>query len=328
MFCLSGFVTHHTRSVTVGHDMLLLCELRSNLAVPHWTLNGEQLQGYAVDTGYRIGTDGLLIIGAQTWHSGHYRCYAVENAVWIPIRSYMVRVQPVPPPSPHLQVPTDPTALPERFFTTSTLFVSPSSESTEHPLPPLPSMPEFHTNRHMEAMYISLVAILGGLCLVLTVVLLYVSFCVHSAPGHRKYSHQELSITPTTERKRSSHVELKTISSHCNGRTDVLYGGPSTDGEFLQIIPDDGQVNPNNEPPPAPPLPMPPPLPSTEYTNGLSATLPSVLRKINGNSYMLLNQMDSDITSPLYHSFTEELNRILEKRKHTHLDMQPDESSV
>lgn len=326
MFCLSGFVTHRTRSVMVGHDMLLLCELRSNLAVPHWTLNGEQLQGYAVDTGYRIGTDGLLIIGAQTRHSGHYCCYAVENAVWIPIRSYMVRVQPVPPPSPHK--PTDPTSLPERFFTTSTLATSPPSESIKQPLHPLPSRPEFHTNRHMEAMYISLVAVLGGLCLVLTVVLLYVSFCAQSAPGHRKYSQQELSITPTTVRKRSSHVELKTISSHCNGRSDGLYGTALTDGEFLQIIQSDGQVSPDKEPPPAPPLPMPPPLPSAEYTNGLSATLPSVLRKINGNSYMLLSQMDTDMTSPLYHSFTEELSRILEKRKHTQLDMQPNESSV
>ncbi|KAI5623331.1 semaphorin-4G, partial [Silurus asotus] len=321
-----GFVTHRTRSVMVGHDLLLLCELRSNLAVPHWTLNGEEMQGYAVDTGYRIGTDGLLIIGAQTRHGGHYSCYAVENNVWIPIRSYMVRVQPVPPPSPHL--PTDPTALAERFFTTSTLSVSPSSESNEQPLYPLPSRPEFHTNLHMEAMYISMVAVLGGLCLVLTVVLLYVSFCAHSAPSHRKYTQQELSITPTTERKLSSHVELKTISSHCNGRTDGLYAAASTDDEFLQIISGDGQVSPNKEPPPAPPLPMPPPLPATEYANGLSASLPTVLRKINGNSYMLLSQMDSDMTSPLYHSFTEELNRILEKRKHTQLDMQPDESSV
>lgn len=326
MFCLSGFVTHRTRSVMVGHDMLLLCELHSNLAVPHWTLNGEQLQGYAVDTGYRIGTDGLLIIGAQTRHNGHYCCYAVENAVWIPIRSYMVMVQPVPPPSPHL--PTDPTALPERFFTTSTLSVDPSSESIEQPLQPLPSRPEFHTNLHLEAMYISLVAVLGGLCLVLTVVLLYVSFCVHSTPGHRKYSQHELSISPTTERKRSSHVELKTISSHCNGRSDGLYGAALTEGEFLQIISGDVQFSPNKEPPPAPPLPMPPPLPTEEYANGLSAALPSVLRKINGNSYMLLSQMDSDMTSPLYHSFTEELNRILEKRKHTQLDMEPDESSV
>ncbi|KAL6475393.1 hypothetical protein MHYP_G00164330 [Metynnis hypsauchen] len=326
-----GLVSHRTRSVMTGDDVLLQCELHSNLAVPRWTLNGEQLQGYGTDRGYRTGIDGLLIIGAQSRQSGHYRCYAVENAVWVPICSYMVRVQPAPPASPHL--PTDPTALPESFFTTtSAVPVTPTSGPTEQPLhsPPaaLPSGPEFQTNRHMEAMYISLVAVLGGLCLVLTVVLLYVSFCAHSAPAGRKYSQPGLAVTAATERKWSSHLELKTISSHCNGRADGRGRAASTDGAFLQIVPGEGQASPSKEPPPAPPLPLPPPLPSTDYTNGLSATLPSVLRKMNGNSYVLLRQADSEMTSPLYHSFTEELNRILEKRKHTQLDLQPDESSV
>uniref|UniRef100_A0A8B9H3N2 Semaphorin 4G n=1 Tax=Astyanax mexicanus TaxID=7994 RepID=A0A8B9H3N2_ASTMX len=265
-----GLVSHRTRSVMAGDDVLLQCELHSNLAAPRWTLNGEQLQGYGTEAGYRTGTDGLLIIGAQSRQSGHYRCYAVENA------------------------------LPEKF----------------------------QTNRHMEAMYISLVAVLGGLCLVLTVVLLYVSFCAHSDQAGRKYSQHGLSLPAVTERKRSSHLELKTISSHCNGRADMRGRAASTDGVFLQIVPGEGHASPSSEPPPAPPLPMPPPLPSTDFTNGLSATLPSVLRKMNGNSYVLLGQGDSEMTSPLYHSFTEELNRILEKRKHTQFDVEPDESSV
>uniref|UniRef100_A0A8C1ZHL5 Sema domain-containing protein n=1 Tax=Cyprinus carpio TaxID=7962 RepID=A0A8C1ZHL5_CYPCA len=284
-----GFVMHRTRAVMAGDDMLLQCEIRSNLATPHWTLNGQVMLGYGVDFGYRTGTDGLLIIGAQNQQSGHYRCYAVENGVWVPVRSYMLLS---PPP-----------AL-------------------------LPFRPQLQTYRHMEAMYISLVAVLGGLCLVLTVVLLYVSFCARNSPSARKYSQQALSITTATERKRSSHFELKTISSHCNGRTEGRSRAMSRDGEFLQIIPADIQTTPSKEPPPAPPLPMPPPLPASEYANGLSATLPSVLRKMNGNSYVLLRQTDSEMTSPLYHSFTEELNRILEKRKHTQLDIQPDESSV
>uniref|UniRef100_A0A8C0YES4 Semaphorin 4G n=2 Tax=Cyprinus carpio TaxID=7962 RepID=A0A8C0YES4_CYPCA len=301
-----SFVMHRTRAVMAGDDMLLQCEIRSNLATPHWTLNGQVMLGYGVDFGYRTGTDGLLIIGAQNQQSGHYRCYAVENGVWVPVRSYMVRVQPVPPPASHLsgkQLLSPPPAL-------------------------LPFRPQLQTYRHMEAMYISLVAVLGGLCLVLTVVLLYVSFCARNSPSARKYSQQALSITTATERKRSSHFELKTISSHCNGRTEGRSRAMSRDGEFLQIIPADIQTTPSKEPPPAPPLPMPPPLPASEYANGLSATLPSVLRKMNGNSYVLLRQTDSEMTSPLYHSFTEELNRILEKRKHTQLDIQPDESSV
>lgn len=324
-----GFVTHRTRVVMAGDDVLLQCEIRSNLASPRWTLNGQQLQGYAVDFGYRTGTDGLLIIGAQGQQSGHYRCYAVENGIWVPVRSYVVRVQPVvSPPASHLS--QSPTALPESFFTTATVPTpshsgAPVEKLLSPPPAPLPSGPEFQTYSHMEAMYISLVAVLGGLCLVLTVVLLYVSFSARISNA-RKYSQQGLSL----ERKRSSHFELETLSSHCNGRPEGRRSrAVSRDGEFLQIVPVDIQSSPSKEPPAAPPLPMPPPLPFSEYANGLSSTLPSMLRKMNGNSYMLLNQTDSGMTSPLCHSFTEELNRILEKRKHTQLDdIQPDESSV
>uniref|UniRef100_A0A8P4GI24 Semaphorin-4G n=1 Tax=Dicentrarchus labrax TaxID=13489 RepID=A0A8P4GI24_DICLA len=291
----SGNVVHRRRSVMAGDDVLLQCELRSNLATPRWTLNGKELQGYGLNSGYRIGTDGLLIIGARAQQGGSYRCFALENSVSVLVYLYTVRPLPSPPA-------------------------------------PLPPGPEFQTYRHMEAVYISLVAVLGGLCLVLTVVLLYVSFCTRRAPQDRKYSQQGLHVLGASERKRSSHLELKTISSHCNGRQgrrsiSVPSFGDLGDG-FLQIVPGEGQLSPTKTPPPAPPLPMPPPLPNMDYANGLSATLPSVLRKMNGNSYVLLRQADSEGMSPLYHSFTEELNRILEKRKHTQLDLQPDESSI
>uniref|UniRef100_A0A4W6C5C0 Semaphorin 4G n=1 Tax=Lates calcarifer TaxID=8187 RepID=A0A4W6C5C0_LATCA len=296
----SGNVVHRRRSVMSGDDVLLQCELRSNLATPRWTLNGKELQGYDLNSGYRIGTDGLLIIGARAQQSGSYRCFAVENSVSVLVYLYTVRVP------------------------------------TEQPLPsppaPLPPGPEFQTYRHMEAVYISLVAVLGGLCLVLTVVLLYVSFCTRQASRDRKFSQQGLQVLGASERKRSSHFELKTISSHCNGRQGRRSFSVPTFGDlgdsFLQIVPGEGQMSPTKTPPPAPPLPMPPPLPNMDYANGLSATLPSVLRKMNGNSYVLLRQADPDGMSPLYHSFTEELNRILEKRKHTQLDLQPDESSI
>lgn len=194
----------------------------------------------------------------------------------------------------------------------------------------------------MEAMYISLVAVLGGLCLVLTIVLLYVSFCNRVPYQGRKYSQEGLSESgAAAERKKSSHshLELKTMSIHCNGkrgRRSLSASNVDDVGDgFLQIVPGGGSPG-KSPPPPAPPLPMPPPLPSSayassEYANGMSATLPSVLRKMNGNSYVLLRQTadPEGSTSPLYHSFTEELNRILEKRKHTQMDPQlPDESSV
>uniref|UniRef100_A0A672GWL4 Sema domain-containing protein n=1 Tax=Salarias fasciatus TaxID=181472 RepID=A0A672GWL4_SALFA len=307
----SGNVVHRRRAVMSGDDVLLQCELRSNLATPRWTLNGKELQGYGLSSGYRVGTDGLLIIGARPQQSGSYRCFAVENAVSVLVYLYTVRVHTDP------FFPVEPTSTTDPTTASSPTAFS-TGGPTEQPLPsppaPVPVGPEFQTYKHMEAVYISLVAVLGGLCLVLTVVLLYISFCSRQASQERKFSHQGLQVLGASERKRSSHLELKTISSHCNGRQGRLPG--------------ECQLSPCKTPPPAPPLPMPPPLPDMDYANGMSATLPSVLRKMNGNSYVLLRQADPEGMSPLYHSFTEELNRILEKRKHTQLDLQPDESSI
>ena len=328
---------HRSRTVMAGDDVLLQCELHSNLATPLWTLNGRDLQGYGLGSGYRVGTDGLLIIGARPKQSGSYDCFSQENGLRVPVRRYTVRIQAPVLPSPG---PSDLTEPPEEFLPRP---LHPSSSPSEQPQAsppaPLPPGPESLAYRHMEALYVSLVAVLGGLCLVLTVILLYVSFCTRggAASPTRKYSQQGGLVTAATERKRSSHLELKTVSSHCNGRTDGRTSrrgtGAAEDGSLLQIVPGEGgqlgSPGSDRAPPPAPPLPMPPPLPSTDFANGLSATLPSVLRKMNGNNYVLLRQVETETTSPLYHSFTEELNRILEKRKHTQLsDVETDESSV
>lgn len=283
-----------------GDDVLLQCELSSNLATPEWTRNKQQLQGYGLNSGYRIGTDGLLVIEARLEHSGNYSCFALENGIRIHAVIYTLIVQQYLPLPPH-----------------STL--QPKNNSNPAPVLPIPLPPQFQATRNMEAMYISLITILGGLCLVLTVVLLYVGFCVQSKRG--KYSVR--AAAQVDRKKGNDRMELKTISSHCNGKVNAHDG-------LLQIVPGEAQVSSSKELPPAPPLP--PPLPSSEldYTNGFSATLPSVLRKMNGNSYVLLRQTDGDATSPLYYSysFTEELNQILEKRKHTRLCSKPDESSV
>ncbi|XP_076155053.1 semaphorin-4G [Alosa pseudoharengus] len=337
-----GSTVHRVRSVMAGDDVLLQCELLSNLATPLWTLNGRDLPGPGLGSSYRVGTDGLLIIGAQPKQSGSYRCFSRENGLRQPARRYTVRIQAPVLPSPG---PGDSTELPEEFLSSlPPPSGGPSDQPVSSPLDPLPSGPESQAYRHMEALYVSLVAVLGGLCLVLTVVLLYVSFCARGRAGspNRKYSQQGVmaaAVAAATERKRSSHLELKTISSHCNGRVSRRGTAAGEDGSLLQIVPGEGGQlgspggssgnNRDRTPPPAPPLPMPPPLPASEFANGLSATLPSVLRKMNGNSYVLLGQAEGETTSPLYHSFTEELNRILEKRKHTQLeDVQTDESSV
>lgn len=326
------------RAVRVGDDLLLQCELSSNLATPVWTLDGSQLQGYGLSSGYRTGTDGLLIIQAQREQSGLYTCYAVENHVRVAVVSYRILVRqeaPLPPDEdegslfPTLRTPGD----------------SPASEGPLAP-PPAPLLPH-HTllsPKNLEAIYLSLVTILGSLCVVLAVVLVYVGFCLRV--GHRgRYSLRAAAAAYPPEkrsnrkqpkqRRSSSLLELKTISSRCNGHggcngVSKLPNGGVPDGGLLQIVPGEGNRTPGKEPPPpAPPLPpVRPSSPECSFSGGLSATLPSVLRRMNGNSYVLLRQSDAESPSPLCYSFAEELNRILEKRKHTQLLPRPDESSV
>lgn len=329
------------RAVRVGDDLLLQCELSSNLANPLWTLDGSQLQGYGLNTGYRTGTDGLLIIEAQQEQSGLYTCYAVENNVKVAVVSYHIIVHQDPPLTPNVESNED-----RRLF--GTLQTPTESPISERPLAPLPAPLLPHSkllsSKNLEAIYLSLVTILGSLCVVLAVVLVYVGFCLKV--GHRgryslraaaaAYPPDKRNSRKQKQHRNSSLMELKTISSHCNGNgvcngVSKLPNGGLHDAGFLQIVPGEGNQTPSKEPPPPAP-PLPPTLqlssPESNFTGGLSATLPSVLRRMNGNSYVLLRQSDSENTSPLCYPFAEELNRILEKRKRTQLLPRPDESSV
>uniref|UniRef100_A0A8C7K806 Semaphorin 4G n=1 Tax=Oncorhynchus kisutch TaxID=8019 RepID=A0A8C7K806_ONCKI len=308
--CDNEPVQHRSRSVMVGDDVLLQCEISSNLATPVWTLDGSELQGYGLDSGFRVGTDGLLVIESQPEQSGEYTCHALENGVRVAVVKYSVTVRldmPLPPSAP---APLPPTSE-----------LPPSA-----PAPPPPTS-ELLSPRSMEAMYLSLITILGGLCLVLTVVLLYLGFCLRGS--HRgKYSLRAAAAAAAS----ANHTDRK--RKHRKQQQKRHRG-------FLQIVPREGQPSPNKDPPPpAPPLPPPPQTPDTPLNqsecdlqdfpspNGLSATLPSVLRRMHGNSYMLLRQSEAESSSPLCRSFTEELNTILEKRKHTQLLPKPNESSL
>lgn len=111
-----------------GDDVLLQCELRSNLAAPRWTLNGKELQGYDLNSGYRIGTDGLLIIGARAQQGGSYRCFAVENSASVLVYLYTVRVHTDPYFPVEPMATTNPT-------TVSNPAVFSTSSPTEQPLP-------------------------------------------------------------------------------------------------------------------------------------------------------------------------------------------------
>ncbi|XP_013883386.1 semaphorin-4G [Austrofundulus limnaeus] len=325
-------VVQRSRSVRVGNDVLLQCELSSNLATPLWMLNGTEVQGYDLNSGFRTGTDGLLIIKAQQDQSGLYACHAIENNIKVAVVTYNVTIE-LDPTLP----PAEPTHSPVVTLPALSTHSSSENSSSKDPHSPLPLL----SPKNMEVVYLSLITILGALCVVLGVVLAYLGFCLRV--GQRgKYSLRAAAAAhPSSKKNRKHHrnsssTELKTISSHCNG--NGFYNGVSKrqnadapDEGLLYIVPGEGQTSLNKEPPPpAPPLPPTPQFspPECDFPNGLSATLPSVLRRMNGNSYVLLRQSDSENTSPLCYPFADELNKILEKRKHTLLLPRPDESSV
>ncbi|NXS55377.1 SEM4G protein, partial [Brachypteracias leptosomus] len=283
-----GSLLWKNRTVLQGDDVLLPCDQRSNLARAIWLLNGSKVPGTGQDR-LRVGVDGLLVTDTLPQHSGEYRCYGEERGLRMLLAAYSLTVLP--------KLPHGPT-------------VSPRPHAASQ------------VAGDMKVAYVSAIIALVVLCAVLSTVLLYVS-CLEKRKG--KYVLGE---------PRPASVELQTISANClrKGRREEEEEEELTypDG-CLRIIPGEAPTaatSPVKELPAAmPPLPPPPPLPA-ELTNGVGA-LPNVLRKMNGNSYMLLQQQEEPLASPLYSaSFTEELSKILEKRKHTQLVEKLDESSV
>ncbi|NXA27549.1 SEM4G protein, partial [Ibidorhyncha struthersii] len=286
----AGSLPWRNRTVLQGDDVLLPCDQRSNLARAVWLLNGSEAPGAGQDR-LRVGVDGLLVTDTLPQHSGEYRCYGEERGLRTLLAAYSLTVLP--------ELPHGPTAAPR-----------PHAAS--------------QAAGDMKVAYISAIVALVVLCAVLSAGLLYMS-CLEKRKG--KYVLGE---------PRPSSVELQTVSANC-----LRKGHPEEEEEeeeelaypdgCLRIIPGEAPTaatSPVKELLAAvPPLPPPPPLPA-ELTNGMGA-LPNVLRKMNGNSYMLLQQQEEPLASPLYNtSFTEELSKILEKRKHTQLVEKLDESSV
>uniref|UniRef100_A0A8D0L7L7 Semaphorin 4G n=1 Tax=Sphenodon punctatus TaxID=8508 RepID=A0A8D0L7L7_SPHPU len=284
-----GAAVQKNRTVLRDDDVLLQCDQPSNLARAAWLVNGTEPLAEGGQSHFRLGVDGLLVMAAQPEHSGEYRCYAEERGLRSLLAAYTLLVLPAPLPPPTAPLPS---------LRTAGLAAGDG-----------------------RLIYIAVIMVLGGLCLALSVVLLYTS-CLQRRKG--KY------VLDNPQASSSSSVELQTLSANClgKGREEEEEGGRYSDG-CLQIIPGEAPpaASPSKETTPTLLPPPPPPLPA-EFTNGI-ATLPNMLRKMNGNSYMLLRQSDEPCPSPLYSSsFTEELSKILEKRKHTQLVEKLDESSV
>uniref|UniRef100_A0A8C8R9T2 Semaphorin 4G n=1 Tax=Pelusios castaneus TaxID=367368 RepID=A0A8C8R9T2_9SAUR len=265
--------TQRNRTALQGDDVLLTCNQRSNLARAAWLLNGtvELAEGQGP---FRVGVDGLLVMNALPEHSGQYRCYGEESGLRSLMATYALTVLPEQPKESRAMAPSH----------------SPQQATADG-----------------KFIYISVITVLGGLCLVLGVVLFYVA-CLQRRKGRYVLGDPRI-------------VELQTVSAN--------HPGKGQDDGCLQIIPGEAPTAASlaRETPLAVPPPPPPPLPA-EFTNGLS-TLPSTLRKMNGARYVLLQQQEEPSASSLHNaSFAQELSKILEKRKHTQLVEKLDESSV
>ncbi|GCC16530.1 hypothetical protein chiPu_0020329 [Chiloscyllium punctatum] len=267
-----------------------LDEDSSNIAIARWKVNEEEVLGND-ERHYYLEDGSLVIKGMQEADEGQYRCFAEENGV-----RYLVALHNV------------------------------SVVDSYEPISP-PSAPQRLISKGREFIYLVVIAALVALAFVLATLSIYL-FCSPSKRGGYNLRLPSASL-----------VELQHVSGSCSGgkAEDGGDSGPSYGGErILKIIPGEGVTHPRDlgeplpPPPPPPPLPLPfphdsPPPPASVTPNGL----PHVLRKMNGNSYVLLRQA-SEVGSglPHYHSFTEELSKMLEKRKHAQLVEKPDESSV
>lgn len=237
--------------------------------------------------GYRVGVDGLLVTNTQSEHSGDYECYAEEKGLRTLLASYSLIVRP----------------------------------ATPAPAPQVPAMTGAQLASDVRLLYVLAIAALGGLCIILAS-LLFVACLRGGRRGWQTWPEPRarLGRSGRAGRAGGSAVQLQTVSGQGPGEEDEGDDGVGTKSmqvSSLQIIPGEGT--------PVPPPPPPPP-PPAELTNGLVA-LPSRLRRMNGNSYMLLRQSNNGVSAGPS-SFAEELSRILEKRKHTHLVEHLDESSV
>ncbi|KAK6328531.1 hypothetical protein J4Q44_G00005090 [Coregonus suidteri] len=190
-------VQHRNRSVMVGDDVLLQCELSSNLATPVWTLDGSELQGYGLDSGFRVGNDGLLVIESRPEQSGEYTCHALENGVRVAVVTYSVTVRLDMPQHPPPTV--DPIQEDSSYYTpwdsdSSTLHPPPPSTappSSERPLLPPPPAPLPPTSellsprKHGGYCTCPVINILWGLgCLGShRWFLFYIGFCLQAAAG-------------------------------------------------------------------------------------------------------------------------------------------------
>ncbi|XP_075714700.1 semaphorin-4C isoform X2 [Rhinoderma darwinii] len=80
-------------TVAIGTNVVLPCELTSNLAQPIWKFNGQDLRQDDNDSVlYDITLQALVILGVNVHHSGTYSCFSVEQGAQFASKHYQLNV--------------------------------------------------------------------------------------------------------------------------------------------------------------------------------------------------------------------------------------------
>ncbi|KAM5171862.1 semaphorin-4C [Mantella aurantiaca] len=95
-------------TVAIGTNVVLPCELTSNLAQPVWTFNGRELNQEDNESMlYDITLQALVILGVGVHHSGTYYCYSVEQGARFPSEYYQLSVVASPSLTLESRAPMD-----------------------------------------------------------------------------------------------------------------------------------------------------------------------------------------------------------------------------
>ncbi|MEE6478881.1 hypothetical protein FKM82_012037 [Ascaphus truei] len=107
---------HHVKSVkpllkdltvVIGTNVVLPCQLTTNLAQPSWTFNGRDLRQEGDSVLFGVIQQALVIMGVGPHHSGSYYCFSVEHGTRIAMEGYKLNVISASSHSVESQAPMD-----------------------------------------------------------------------------------------------------------------------------------------------------------------------------------------------------------------------------
>ncbi|ETE62150.1 Semaphorin-4C [Ophiophagus hannah] len=91
----------------VGMDLVLPCQLTSNLAKALWTFNGQDLEESQASVVYDAHLQALIVLDIRLKHSGLYKCIQLEEMNELMTESYQVTVLADPAMSMETRAPLD-----------------------------------------------------------------------------------------------------------------------------------------------------------------------------------------------------------------------------